>query len=144
MLELIKRLIRLILGAIETKPDAVLEREYYPDFTIGQMTLFGEVFATMERAWENNEKYISCIPKGNYLCKRVDSPRWGNTCEVSDVVNRTDVLFHKGNYPKDSQGCILLGERADSRAKAVWSSADAMRRFCKVLEGKDEFTIRIT
>jgi len=52
---------------------------------------------TLEREWHLNERNISCIPAGNYQCKRVQSPKFGNTFEVKDVPHRSHILFHKGN-----------------------------------------------
>jgi len=70
---------------------------------------------TAERAWLNNEKGKSCIPAGTYICKRVNSPKFGNTFEVTNVIGRSEILFHKGNIDDDSRGCILVGEQF-----AVW------------------------
>ena len=85
---------------------------YIPDGTFG--VLFDEdtpFCLTLEREWKNNEKNISCIPRGEYLCGRVQSPKFGDTFEVCDVPQRTDILFHKGNIEDDSEGCIIVGEQ---------------------------------
>ena len=71
---------------------------------------------TLEREWLDNrpskgQKAGSCIPAGTYKCKRVDSPRFGNTFEVTNVPKRSHILFHKGNLDDDSRGCILVGEQ---------------------------------
>jgi len=66
---------------------------------------------TLEREWKDNRTGISCIPAGNYKCKRVQSPKFGNTFEVTNVPKRTHILFHKGNLDDDSHGCILIGEQ---------------------------------
>lgn len=66
---------------------------------------------TLEKEWKDNEKNISCIPRGEYLCKRVDSPKFGDTFEVCYVPGRSDILFHKGNIEDDSEGCIIIGEQ---------------------------------
>ena len=73
---------------------------------------YGQVaFAvTLERPWENNQQNISSIPAGRYRCRRIRSPRFGDTFEVCDVPNRTHVLFHKGNFLHETEGCILIGE----------------------------------
>ncbi|HEU4344755.1 MAG TPA: DUF5675 family protein [Candidatus Binatia bacterium] len=74
--------------------------------------LQGEIpFAvTLERPWLANRKGESCIPAGDYYCKRVNSPKFGNTFEVAGVPDRTAILFHKGNLEDDTHGCILVGE----------------------------------
>lgn len=66
---------------------------------------------TLERPWLNNKKGESCIPAGEYICRRVNSPKFGNTFEVTNVPGRSAILFHKGNLVDDSHGCILVGEQ---------------------------------
>ena len=68
---------------------------------------------TMEQPWNENQEDVSCIPAGRYLCRRVDSPHFGNTFEVTDVPARTHVLFHKGNVLADTRGCVMVGEQFD-------------------------------
>lgn len=72
----------------------------------------GEVpFAlTLELPWLDNEPRHSCIPTGQYICRRVRSPKFGNTFEVTNVPNRSAILFHKGNTTEDTEGCILVAE----------------------------------
>jgi hypothetical protein len=101
---------------------------------------------TVERPWINNQTGISCIPDGFYLCKRVDSPRFGNTFEVIHVPNRTAILFHKGNIDDDSRGCIIVGEQygyLDEKV-AVLASGLAFNEFIKRLEYIDEFELTIS
>lgn len=65
---------------------------------------------TCERPWANNTPQISAIPWGTYLCKRVVSPKFGVTFEITGVPGRSAILFHKGNTIDDSRGCVLIGE----------------------------------
>lgn len=64
---------------------------------------------TLERPWLNNKQNESRIPTGEYLCKAVNSVKFGKTFEVQDVPCRTEILFHPGNAAENSKGCILLG-----------------------------------
>jgi hypothetical protein len=66
---------------------------------------------TLEDKWRNNEKNVSCIPAGEYICKRYESPRFRNTYKVMDVPDRNDILIHWGNRDEDTQGCILVAEK---------------------------------
>lgn len=66
-------------------------------------------FVTLEDAWRDNERQISCIPVGRYTIKPRVSPKFGNTWQVMDVPERSHILFHAGNTHKDTHGCILLG-----------------------------------
>ena len=82
--------------------------------TLGELFLNGERMCdTLENPWLDNQRNISCIPEGEYRV-RLRLPRESATREylhllVQDVPNRNYVLFHRGNYPKDTRGCILVG-----------------------------------
>jgi len=101
---------------------------------------------TVERPWLNNQKGISCIPGGSYSCRRVDSPKFGNTFEVVDVPGRSEILFHKGNLSDDSHGCIIIGEQFESLKGrcAVWSSDKGFTEFLDRLKDRVFFTLEIT
>ena len=100
---------------------------------------------TLERSWIFNFKGISCIPDGYYTCRRVDSPKFGNTFEVCNVLGRTEILFHVGNIDEDSHGCIILGEQFEplNSKNAVLSSGKAFKEFLQRTEGIDEFSFCI-
>ena len=111
---------------------------------MGLLSIKGETFWTAERPWMNNQTSISCIPSGTYECKRYSSKRFGETYEITDVPNRTYILFHAGNYPiKDSEGCVLLGEEKMGDTIAVSNSRKAVNRFRELLKDTDEFTITV-
>ena len=67
-------------------------------------------FVTMEQAWKDNQTNISCIPDGKYIVKVRYSEKYGRHLEVTNVPDRTVILFHWGNYYTDTKGCILTGE----------------------------------
>jgi len=100
---------------------------------------------TVERTWKDNQEDISCIPAGDYKCKRVLSPRFGNTFEVANVPNRTHILFHKGNIDEDTKGCIILGEQYESLYGkiAVLSSGKAFKEFLQRTNDVNEFNLKI-
>jgi len=108
---------------------------------------YGVPFAlTAERPWRDNAVNVSCIPAGSYNCKRVQSPKFGNTFEVTGVVGRTHILIHKGNIPtKDSHGCILIGETFDylNGVPAVLSSHKGYSELMTVLIERDTFVLEI-
>jgi hypothetical protein len=82
--------------------------------TIGKLFINGESFCdTLENPYINNERNISCIPEGQYKV-RLRLPRESATRNylhllVQDVPNRDFILVHIGNYPSQTQGCILVG-----------------------------------
>lgn len=94
----------------------------------------------------DNQQNISCIPAGTYICKRVISPKFGETFEVTYVPGRSHILFHKGNLAEDTHGCIIVGEYFDPLygEHAVLSSGKAFKEFFAILDGIDEFTLVIS
>ena len=71
--------------------------------------------ATLELPWKDNKKEVSCIDSGYYTNVKQFSAagKLGKRLEIPDVPGRTDIRFHAGNYPKDTKGCILVGEYSD-------------------------------
>jgi hypothetical protein len=93
----------------------IIRDTFTDNSTLGELFLNGERMCdTLENPWVNNKKNISCIPKGEYKV-RLRYPRESATREylhllVQDVPNRDYILFHRGNFPKDTIGCILVGQ----------------------------------
>ena len=78
--------------------------------TIGKIYINGEHFCySLELPNKNNEPFISRIPEGTYKCLPYSSKKYPDVVELQNVKNRSKVLIHAGNYPKNTQGCILLG-----------------------------------
>jgi len=100
---------------------------------------------TLERQWLSNKTGISCIPNGIYMCRRVNSPHFGDTFEITDVPDRTHILFHKGNLDDDSHGCVILAEKYDPvlGSYGVKSSGDAFKEFRYRVRGVNNFGLEI-
>lgn len=114
--------------------------------TIGSLFVDGaNICHTLERPWRNNVPNDSCIPSGTYTCKRVHSPKFGETFEITGVKDRTHILFHSGNKIADTHGCILIGfQYDDSGAQIIISkSRVAHEAFMKLMEGVDEFELEV-
>lgn len=114
--------------------------------TFGVITHNDVPFAiTLEREWLNNERSISCIPEDLYICQRVNSPKFGNTFQVTDVPGRSHILFHKGNIDDDSHGCILVGEQFETLkgSPAILASKRGYQEFMNKLEDDDIFRLII-
>ena len=82
--------------------------------TIGELFINGEIICdTLENPYLDNQRNISCIPEGEYPVRlrlaRESASRDYLHLLVQDVPNRDWILFHRGNYPKDTSGCILVG-----------------------------------
>ena len=89
---------------------ATIHRIYQNDCTVGVLNVGGYRCFTLELPNNNNQRNISCIPPGEYLCKKILSPSLGHCIEIQDVPNRTFIRIHKGNYTSQIQGCVLVGE----------------------------------
>jgi hypothetical protein len=78
--------------------------------TIGHLRLpNGSILHTLELPWKNNQRKISCVPKGTYKVVKRNSPKYGAHFHLLDVANRDFILIHHGNYFTDILGCILVG-----------------------------------
>jgi hypothetical protein len=115
----------------------------------GVLNVRGRTIAvTLELAWRDNARAVSCIPHGRYLCKRVQSPKHGDTFEVTGVPGRSAILFHAGNVATDSQGCVLLGAAMgptrDNGMRTVLGSRIARDRFRQELAGVPAFWLEVT
>lgn len=102
--------------------------------------------ATLEPAWRNNAHgapdVASCIPAGVYPALRLKSPRLQyELFQLANVQDRVGIDLHIGNYPRDTDGCILLAEKADG--DAVDSSKEAFDLFMQYLAGLDSFTLTV-
>ena len=93
----------------------IIRDTFTENSTIGELFINGERFCdTLENPWLDNQRNISCIPEGEYPV-RLRLARESATREylhllVQDVPNRDYILFHRGNFPKDTSGCILVGQ----------------------------------
>ena len=120
---------------------------YSESGTFGELTLpDGQMVYTVERPWLNNARGESCIPVGKYQCK----PRFYNrgnydAVEVLNVPQRSHILFHIGNRPRDSKGCILINDRLGCLG-GEWagkSSTSAFNEFMRQVQGQP-FELTIT
>lgn len=96
----------------------------------------------------------TAIPAGKYRIVIEKSPRLSikaghdfYTPRLLDVPGFEGVLIHPGNFPKDTEGCILPGVVAAPDGTAVWSSRTAYEQlFPKIdraLESNELVWIRI-
>ena len=87
----------------------------------------------------------SCIPEGIYDVVMSNSPHFGYEYKVRHVPNRTSILIHSGNFVKDTDGCIILGDRVGyiNAKRAVINSVDTLKEF-KNLLNSNAFKLVIT
>lgn len=125
-----------------------LTREQSKDYGMfGTITLpDGKTFYTLELPDKDNKRQVSCIHKGIYQCKIVNSPKFGRVYGVLDVPGRACVLIQAGNYGgdiekgyrTDIQGCILLGKAKGNlnNQPVVTSSKVALKEFMNALNNE--------
>tara|TARA_R110002012_G_scaffold156266_4_gene317250 strand:+ start:11468 stop:11917 length:450 start_codon:yes stop_codon:yes gene_type:complete len=115
------------------KANLLLIRDSFTDKSvIGKLYLNSEFYGhTLELAWKENQKRISCIPKGVYEVKKRHTEKSKYKYEhlhILDVPDRELILMHIGNYPKNSKGCILLGN-----TRALNFVGDSRKAFYKLM-----------
>jgi hypothetical protein len=114
--------------------------------TYGVLVWENTAFAvTLELPWRENKRGESCIPHGKYQCKKVHSPKFGSTYEVTGVPGRSEILFHKGNLSDDTHGCILIGEQFNPvlGRPGITASREGYAEFTQLTLHLEEFTLEI-
>ena len=125
-----------------------------PDGTFGVLTHEHAFALTCEDPWDNNRVGASCIPAGNYMVLRCSkspeygfkpSAKYGDIFNVQDVPGRSLILIHRGNLPKDTEGCILVGEEFGylGGKPAVLDSRGGWNEFMELLRYNDGFELEI-
>lgn len=101
---------------------------------------------TLELAWKNNNRNVSCIPTGTYQVKKRYSTKYKNHFHVLNVPNRSWILIHSGNYYTHTLGCILVGkEHIDINSDGnldVNYSKDTLNKILDIMP--DQFELQIS
>lgn len=125
----------------------LIRLENWAGGTIGVLKIDKAVFCfTLEPKDLLNAVNESCIPTGQYVCRKVNSPKFGETFEVAGVPGRDKVLFHAGNTVKDTRGCILEGSEVGKLKgdRAVLNSGKTFQRFLEEMSNEDEAVLTVT
>lgn len=115
-----------------------------PEATVGVLSVDGfPRFFTLEPPWRNNERNVSCIPVGKYWLQRLLHEKFGLTYILSGVPDRSEIYIHTGNYPHETQGCIIIGNMADVSLQkpCVLESHSAINRLRTLMKERDEIEI---
>lgn len=108
-----------------------------------------QVCFTLELPWKDNLPSVSCIPAGDYVCRRdmhgKTKPNPYQVWEVTGVPGRSEIHIHKGNRARDVLGCIIVGERLGMLGgeRAVLDSAKAFAHLMRLTESHDSITLHI-
>lgn len=114
--------------------------------TLGMLTIEG-VFHNPFFILENplrDTKVDSRIPAGTYTCKPYSGTKYKDVYILENVPDRSAILMHWGNFEKDTEGCILIGESAGmmQNQPAIMNSKVAFKMFSDLI-GKNPFTLEI-
>jgi hypothetical protein len=122
-----------------------LERyAYTPAGTLGRLFAGDSTLYTIERPWLSNRAFESCIPQGYYRCERYSSARFPDTWQIVGVPERSLILFHAANFPRNVEGCVGLGMSQMGDRVAVSNSRKAVDLFRSLTAGADRLDIMIS
>lgn len=123
--------------------------------TFGKLEIDGYTFYSVEKPWNNNEPFNSCIPVGEYSLIPAKSSKYGNCLAVvNDEIGitrydecyseRYAILIHWGNWEKDVLGCIALGDSYVSKSHMVTNSRQSIIDFYNIVDPTKvhKFTIK--
>ena len=121
--------------------------------TIGRLDVVNgdvELFScmTLELAWNNNLRQISCIPYGEYNCEKKEAtaaiPYQHIT--VLNVRDRSGIAIHKANYASQLRGCIAVGDKHVDINKDgnldVTNSSNTFKKLMDILPNNFKLTIK--
>lgn len=115
--------------------------------TFGILRINKSVFcATLEPPDLLNAVGKSSIPAQQYFCEKYRSNKFGETFIVKNVPGRVGVLFHSGNYVRDTAGCIILGETVSKLRggdRGVTNSGATFGSFMSKMAGAETFHLTI-
>lgn len=113
------------------------------------------MFECLEHSYQNDAgEFEPKIPNGTFTCVRGmhQLGHEGNltppfsTFEVTGVEGHSGLLFHRGNFNKDSAGCILVGQNIANvgGAEIITGTVQAFEAFLERLDGIDEFELEVS
>ena len=121
----------------------IVTRKYFlPNCTIGSLEVvrndtptkcvrFCETLEPHSINWnrESKVKGKTAIPCGQYKVRYQFSKKFGQKMPfLQNVPHFNGIMFHAGNYPKDTEGCILVGEHPTAKNGVVLPLLNHSRR----------------
>ena len=120
---------------------ATVTRTTFTEKSTGGMLDLDGVFAAFTLEPPVRAEKPCAIPNGTYRVKLLWSNRFQlMTPHVLDVPGFTEIEWHQGNKPEDTEGCLLMGA---TRA-ADWVGNSLITFTKLLLELPDEFTVVYT
>ena len=124
-----------------------IKRMYLPQCTLGVLTVGDFRCFTLELPMLDNAPNVSCIyAAGGFRGYKHFSPNNGDVIAIDNVMDRTHIQLHAGNYTRNVRGCILVGESIKfldgDNIPDVTNSKDTLKKLLHVLP--DTFNIEIS
>lgn len=124
------------------------------DGIFGVFTFDGDDDAFMETLehafFQGNGEYAPIIPNGTYTCVRgthaLSNGVPFQTFEITGVNGHSGLLFHAGNFNKDSHGCVLCGQEEVKQANGEMMITGSRTRFAQFmarLDGVQSFQLEV-
>ena len=128
---------------------------FLPDRTIGRLfidnTYFCDTLEDKNRDINHNGKFDNgeskvygetCIPFGEYEVKVTYSPKFKRELPILlDVPYFEGIRIHRGNYIKDTLGCILVGDI--NKDNNLINSTKTENNLVSILKKEKEITLEI-
>lgn len=128
---------------------------FLPDRTIGRLFIddiyFCDTLEDKNRDINHNGKFDNeeskvygetCIPFGEYEVKVTYSPKFKRELPILlDVPNFEGIRIHRGNYIKDTLGCILVGDI--NKDNNLINSTKTENNLVSILKKEKEITLEI-
>jgi hypothetical protein len=108
---------------------------------------------SVEQPWNDNKRFISCVPAGEYELIPYNSTKYGfvymlknpelsvypfeSQCE-SDSDRYGCIFAHRGSYPHNFQGCIGLGDHYIESLNMVKNTRQTCKEAMEFLSFMDE------
>ena len=133
----------------------LLRNRFKEEYATGQLYLGEDFFCfTLEdKVREKDgvpvEKWkiggVTAIPRGIYKVVFQNSPKFGpDTLTLLKVPGFTGIRIHSGNTHEDTEGCIIVGYRINSRGIIVpGTTRPALRDLKKALKGIKDMSIQV-
>lgn len=106
------------------------------------------IAVTLEHAYPQDDgSFAPKIPvSGTFQCVRGMHQLEGMTAqfetfEITGIAGHVNILFHAGNYNKDSSGCCLLGQARSG--DMIVNSKLTFAKFMQLQNGTDQFTLTV-
>lgn len=123
-----------------------IKRWYHEDCTIGRLSYGDFQCFTLELPLLDNANDVSCIyPAGGYKGQKHFSTKNKDVIAINNVMGRTGIQIHSGNYTYQILGCILVGDSVkflnDDKIPDVTNSRNTLKKLLSILP--ETFNIEI-